>query len=251
VIEVQFHTDASFAAKMETHPLYELERVSGDDPALVAELQAQQSEIFGGVDVPPGATEVAWPSDAFVVHSAPGSSSAVVDANAVGEALTPEQMQALRDEGWMVAYFDQNAAQTYYSGPSSTIGAPGRPFFMMPVEDAGIIRNAHDAARYTGMSPATANAYTTGGEIHGLAFPADGLPYRVPTTPDAMGWPHYLEGGHTAVRTEDTIGSTGQSSTGYLVNPTREFVTPGGTTVMPHAFRFHLVDGSWIVERVW
>ena len=144
----------------------------------------------------------------------------------------------------MVAFFDDSAATKYYAGPSDTLGAPGRPFFVMPVEDAGIIRNAHDAARYTGMSPATEHAYVTGTDVHGLAFPVDGIPYRVPTTADAMGWPHYLEGGQTAVLGEGP-------GAGYLVNPTRERVIPGGTPVMPGAFRFVLDDGKWVVERVW
>lgn len=63
IIEVQFHTDSSFAAKMETHELYELERLPGQAPDLVAELQRQQNEIFDGVEVPPGAADVDWPTD--------------------------------------------------------------------------------------------------------------------------------------------------------------------------------------------
>lgn len=244
IIEVQFHTDSSFAAKMETHELYELERLPNQAPDVIAELQRQQNSIFDQVEMPGGANGIDWPSDAGVVHRAPGSSAPVVGSGDVGASITPDQVAQMRADGWMVAFFDDSAATKYYDGPSDTLGAPGRPFFVMPVEDAGVVRNAHDAARYTGMSPATEQAYINGTDVHGLAFPVDGVPYRVPTTADAMGWPHYLEGGHTAVLGEGP-------GAGYLVNPTRERVIPGGTPVMQGAFRFVLHDGQWIVERVW
>ncbi|MBT9605261.1 hypothetical protein [Microbacterium sp.] len=244
VIEVQFHTDASFAAKMETHELYEMERLPGQSPEDLAQLRAQQQDIFTQIPLPHDAPHISWPDDVGVVHRAPGASEHVVSATDVGTPVSPAQIDQLRRDGWMVAFFDDSAATNYYSGPTSTLGRSGRPFFVMPAEDAGIVKNAHDAARYTGMSPATQQAYTTGGEIQGIAFPSDGIPVRQPTAADAMGWPHYLEGGHTAVLGEGP-------NAGYLMNPTREYVIPGGTGVMNGAFRFHLMDGEWFVQRVW
>lgn len=49
---------------------------------------------------------------------------------------------------------------------------------------------------------------------------------RVTTAEDAGGYPHYLEGGTTAVR---------------------EFVIEAGRLV-PNGFRFRIVHGSWLVE---
>lgn len=52
---------------------------------------------------------------------------------------------------------------------------------------------------------------------------------------------HYLEGGTTAVKTGD--GPTA----GYLLNPTREFVIPGGNPVPPGSVLFQLgKNGDWI-----
>ena len=244
VFEVQFHTEASFAAKMETHDLYELERLPGQSPEVVEDLRAQQQEIFDRVETPQGAADLTWPDDAFVVERAPGTSPSIIDTTDVGARVTPEQIERLRSDGWMVAFFDEKASTSYYAGPADTLGASGRPFFVMPAEDAGIVHNAHDAARYTGMSPATQAAYLNGENVHGLAFPTDGVGIRPPHAADAMGWPHFLEGGHTAVLGEGP-------DAGFLLNPTREFVIEGGRPVMPSAFRFELVDGEWFVRRVW
>ena len=60
--EVQFHTPESFAAKTETHILYEEQRLPGTSPERVAELKALQAEIFGTVPTPSGATSVGLPS---------------------------------------------------------------------------------------------------------------------------------------------------------------------------------------------
>ncbi|MGP3533807.1 hypothetical protein ACTU3I_03355 [Microbacterium sp. RD1] len=64
IIEVQFHTDSSLAAKMEAHGLYEQSRLPGLDGETVARLEAEQSEIFGRVDQPDGAADIDWPGDA-------------------------------------------------------------------------------------------------------------------------------------------------------------------------------------------
>ncbi|TFB77327.1 hypothetical protein E3O06_00815 [Cryobacterium glaciale] len=162
----------------------------------------------------------------------------------VGQVVPDAQRVAFAEHNYMVAFFDEGAAKKYYDAPTGSLGAPGRPFFVMPVEDSGIIRNAHDAARYTGMSPGTEKAYLNRERVHGLVFPVDAIPYRVPVTADARGWDHFLEGGHTAVRTEGAMA-------GFLVNPVREFVLDGGTTVPAGALRFVLGDkGEWTVEKV-
>lgn len=59
--EVQFHTPSSFDAKMETHPLYEQERLPGTSPQRGAELLQQQQQIFGSVPRPPGSSAISLP----------------------------------------------------------------------------------------------------------------------------------------------------------------------------------------------
>lgn len=65
-----------------------------------------------------------------------------------------------------------------------------------------------------------------------------------PTSADAMGWEHFLEGGNTAVKLGD--GPTA----GYLLNPTREFVIPGGNPVPVGSVLFELGEhGEWMPIR--
>ncbi|NYF15255.1 hypothetical protein HDC37_000067 [Microbacterium sp. AK009] len=61
VIEVQFHTDASFDAKMAVHDLYEQARLPSVDPELRAELDAAMNDVFGSVPRPDGAPDIGWP----------------------------------------------------------------------------------------------------------------------------------------------------------------------------------------------
>lgn len=144
-----------------------------------------------------------------------------------------------------VAFFG-NSNLKYYTGETATLGREGGSFFFMPIEDSGIITNAADASRYTGRAPSADLAYvdvanrTAGdGVIYGMSFPLDGKSTRLPTAADAGGWPHFLEGGHTAVRIEGDKG-------GFLVNPTREFVLPGGDPVPRGSMLFQLGEnGSW------
>lgn len=146
----------------------------------------------------------------------------------------------LNEPEYGVAFFGQDN-KAYYTPANATIGRAGRPFFLMPLEDSGIVKNAGDAARYTGMAPSAQKAYVTGGDIYGLSFPLDGMTLTKPTAADAMGWDHYLEGGNTAVKLGD--GPTA----GYLLNPTREFVIPGGNPVPPGSVLFQLGEkGEWI-----
>ncbi|MGE5291936.1 MAG: hypothetical protein ACM3ML_33085 [Micromonosporaceae bacterium] len=61
VFEVQFHTPASFDAKMTTHDLYDVARLPGTPADKVAELNAQQDAIFRDVPIPPGADKIVPP----------------------------------------------------------------------------------------------------------------------------------------------------------------------------------------------
>ncbi|OHU61460.1 ATP nucleotide 3'-pyrophosphokinase [Mycobacteroides chelonae] len=61
--EVQFHTPSSFDAKMQTHPLYEQERLPGISPQLVADLQQGQKQIFDSVPRPAGSSAISLPSN--------------------------------------------------------------------------------------------------------------------------------------------------------------------------------------------
>ncbi|MGW3010322.1 ATP nucleotide 3'-pyrophosphokinase [Streptomyces sp. NPDC001219] len=62
LFEVQFHTPESKAAQLETHKLYEEQRLPGTPPARVRELQEQQNAIFAAVPVPPGAERLTAPA---------------------------------------------------------------------------------------------------------------------------------------------------------------------------------------------
>ncbi len=95
------------------------------------------------------------------------------------------------------------------------------------------------------MAPSVARAYTSETPVYGVSFPTGVLSPRVPTTADANGWIHYLEGGRTAV-------FTGGEKGGYLLNSTREFIVPGGGA-MPHgSVLFRLEEsGAWTPIRRW
>ncbi|MYT15536.1 ATP nucleotide 3'-pyrophosphokinase [Streptomyces sp. SID8375] len=62
LFEVQFHTPESKAAQLETHKLYEEQRLPGTPPERVRELQEQQDAIFAAVPVPPGAEQLTAPA---------------------------------------------------------------------------------------------------------------------------------------------------------------------------------------------
>ncbi|WP_445234386.1 hypothetical protein [Duganella rhizosphaerae] len=148
--------------------------------------------------------------------------------------------KAATTQEYGVAFFGPDNLK-YYTPANATIGRTGRSFFLMPLEDSGIVKNAGDAARYTGMAPSAQEAYKQGLDIYGLSFPVDAASLTKPTAADAMGWDHYLEGGHTAVKLGD--GPTA----GYLLNPTREFVMPGGNGIPPGSVLFQLgPDGEWM-----
>ncbi|GAA1919171.1 hypothetical protein [Streptantibioticus ferralitis] len=52
IFEVQFHTPESFAAKMDSHGLYERERLPGVSPEELTSIRAEKQEVFGRVPVP-------------------------------------------------------------------------------------------------------------------------------------------------------------------------------------------------------
>ena len=143
-------------------------------------------------------------------------------------------------EEFGVAFFGLDNVN-YYTRAGGTLGRPGGSYFLMPLEDAGVVKNAHDAARYTGMAPSAQKAYINGGDIYGISFPLDGMAVTRPTAADANGWAHFLEGGNTAVKLGDGPNA------GYLLNPTREFVIPGGTPIPAGSTLFQLgQNGEWI-----
>lgn len=154
--------------------------------------------------------------------------------------------KAAQPSEYGVAFFG-NSNLKYYTAGNATLGRGGSSFFFMPIEDSGVIANAADASRFTGRAPSADLAYvdvakgTAGdGVIYGISFPLDGKSTRLPTAADAGGWPHFLEGGHTAVRIEGDKG-------GFLVNPTREFVLPGGDPIPRGSMLFQLGEnGSWM-----
>jgi hypothetical protein len=173
-----------------------------------------------------------------------------IDAAAIGGGLAVAGRNALNGVTaaetaggkYGVAFFGESNVG-YYTVENATLGRTGGSFFMMPLEDSALVTNAASAARYTGMSPSTLKAYTEGGDIFGISFPTNGMKARAPTAADAGGWPHFLEGGHTAVRLEGP-------NAGYLVNPTREFVIPGGNAVPNGSVMFKLgPNGEWIPMR--
>lgn len=58
IFEVQFHTPESFAAKTESHPLYEMTRLPGLSPEARAAAVAASRSISDKVKAPPGATDL-------------------------------------------------------------------------------------------------------------------------------------------------------------------------------------------------
>ncbi|GAB1269260.1 hypothetical protein NBRC116493_25130 [Aurantivibrio infirmus] len=138
-----------------------------------------------------------------------------------------------------VAFFGEDNLN-YYTRENATIGRQESPFFLMPIEDSTAVKNSADAALYTGRAPSAEAAYLNDGDIYGISFPIDTKSLLKPTAEDAGYWPHFLEGGHTAVKTGDGVNA------GYLVNPTREFVIPGGEAVPTGSVLFKLgPNGEW------
>jgi hypothetical protein len=116
----------------------------------------------------------------------------------------------------------------------------------MPLEDSANIKGVADAARETGMARSVQDAYINGKQVYGVSFPTNGLEVKVPTPADAGGWEHYLQGGRTAVR------GGGTENGFYMINSTREFITPGGMPMPKRSVLFRLDEGgAWTKIREW
>ena len=183
---------------------------------------------------PPGSgevTPVGFPGEALlygakILTSAAASEAAAADASA---------------DSYGVAFFGKSNL-SYYTADNATLGANGRAFFFMPAEDSTVVVDASSAARFSGNAPSALDAYMNQGKVYGISFPSNGMQVSLPTASDAAGWPHFLEGGNTAV----SLPNSGA----YLVNPTREFVIPGGNTVPQNSVLFQLgPNGEWIPLR--
>ncbi|ERK70025.1 WXG100 family type VII secretion target [Leifsonia aquatica] len=123
----------------------------------------------------------------------------------------------------------------YYMGEDATFGRPGDAMFVMPDSDSRVIKDALDAAIHSGMAPSALRAWENGEDIFGVTVPRGAFPdLRLPTAADAKDWPHFLPGGHTAVRVGDE----------WIVNSTREFVVDGGKAMPPGTMVFRLLDGG-------
>jgi filamentous hemagglutinin len=176
-------------------------------------------------------------SDGGMNHPVAAKGNAVASGSGSVSATNPKN--------YGVTFFGDDILP-FYDPSKATIGkSNGAPTFFMPLEDASLVSNAHDAAVYTGMAPSAQKAYLSNKEIFGFSFPTDGLKVAKPTSVDAGGWPHFLEGGQTAVKLEGP-------NAGYMVTPVREFVTPGSSPVPRGSVLFEVgPNGEWIPLRRW
>jgi hypothetical protein len=58
VFELQFHTEESWRAKKEAHPLYEESRLQTTSPERREELERRMIEVFGRIRTPPGVDDI-------------------------------------------------------------------------------------------------------------------------------------------------------------------------------------------------
>ena len=159
-----------------------------------------------------------------------------------GEAAVGGVSVAAKGGNYGVSFFDAKVAGILDT-PTASLGRVGDSHFFMPLENAAAIRTTGEAARETGMAPSVVRAYTSETPLYGVSFPTNGLTVRMPTAADANGWVHYLEGGNTAV-------FTGGKNGGYLINSTREFVTPGGGSMPNGSVLFRTEsNGAWTPIR--
>jgi len=213
------------------------------DARIVAGLEATRDFAFAF-------TGLAGPATLLTPAPKPGAGMATTELTAgataaevrAGATAAEARAGAAAGEEYGVSFFGERNLK-YYTGENVTLGGANKPAFYMPLEDAALVRDAGSAARYTGMAPSVERAYLAGEDVYGVSFPTKGMPSRVPTAADAAGSPHFLEGGQTAVRLPGEGG-------GYLLNPTREFVVPGGNPMPTGSVVFKLgPNGSWIPIR--
>jgi RHS repeat-associated protein len=146
----------------------------------------------------------------------------------------------LTSDDYLVTFFGRGSLR-FIDKPDALLGAPNGLSWLTPLEDARKVVSAGDAARHAGMAPSVKDAFVNGDHVFGVSVPSSSVPTRLPVKPDADGNPNFLPGGHTAVRLP---GDT------YLMNPTREVVTPGGNPMPPGSVLFEVDDdGTWIPIR--
>jgi hypothetical protein len=152
-----------------------------------------------------------------------------------------DDVVAVGKNDYGVRFFGEEQVQ-FYTGKGARLGRADQQVFFSPLEDVASVRNASDATRLSGNAPSVTRAYVSERDVYGISFPTNGLKTRLPTAADAGGFPHFLEGGRTAVRLPDPNG-------GFLVNPTREFVTPG--VPVPNGSVLFKIgpNGDWIPQR--
>lgn len=169
-----------------------------------------------------------------------GNSLAAIDRGSDGVRIA-----GAAEKNYGVTFFGDDILP-YYNASKAEVGNPnGAPSFFMSLDDAALVRDAHDAVVYTGMAPPAQKAYLSQGNINGFSFPTDGLKVTKPTAADANGWDHFLEGGKTAVKLEGP-------NSGYMITPVREYVTPGNGPLPPGSVLFKVgPDGEWIPLRRW
>ena len=140
-------------------------------------------------------------------------------------------------------YFFDKQALPYIDRANATLGRTGDAQFFMPASDSALITDAASAYRYSGGASSLERAYITGGDVFGVEFPLKDLSPRIPTAADTS-LEHFLEGGRTALKLPD--------GGGYLINPTREFVVPGGGVIPSGSILFKIApDGTRIPIRSW
>ena len=148
-----------------------------------------------------------------------------------------------------------NRAETFFGEPALkyfvddknvphahlTLGAPGRPAFLMPSEDAALITSRADLVTQTGRAPSVEAAVNSGERIFGISVPTHDLDMRTPTFNDATDPitgkmnPNFAPGGQTAVQDQGL----------FTGNRTREATVDGGGAMPPGGFLFEwLSDGS-------
>ncbi|NTV40422.1 MAG: hypothetical protein HGA51_10790 [Demequinaceae bacterium] len=119
-----------------------------------------------------------------------------------------------------------------------TLGAPGRPAFLMPSEDAARITSRADLVTQTGRAPSVVKAVDNGERIFGIQVPLKGQELRTPTFNDAIDPatgrinPNFTPGGTTAVK-ENGL---------YTGNPTREAAVDGGRSMPAGSILFEWFD---------
>lgn len=155
---------------------------------------------------------------------------------------SPEKSTPLDEMG---AFFFGEDLVNELNRDDATLGKPNFPHFFMPLEDALDVASVGEAAKVSGNAPSITRSYIKRSRGFVVTFPTDRLNVRRPTEEDSGGWPHYLPGGNTAIRTVDPNG-------GYMINKTREYAIDGGLQMPSGSTMFQIGDdGNWVPVRSW